>query len=259
MPDHQPLITFITVVYNGVKELDSTVQSILSQTEKRFEYFIIDGGSTDGTLDLIKKYESQLSGWISEPDHGLYDAMNKGMKMGTGKYLCFMNAGDLVYDKDTLQKIFMSVETKDEGRGAKIPDVIYGETEIIDEAGKSLGKRRLQAPRKLTWKSLQWGMVVCHQSFLVKRERCLPYDLQYRFSADVDWMIRVLRQSEYIHNSGMTLSRFKAGGMTYKNIRHGLKERYRIMVKNYGAVTTLFNHGILGINLLFYYLRHRRI
>ena len=252
MPSDQPLVTFITVVYQGAADIESTILSILGQTDKRFEYFIIDGGSTDGTLDLIKKYESQLSGWISEPDKGLYDAMNKGMKLGSGKYLWFMNAGDLVYTNDTLERIFASANSS-------VPDVIYGETEIIDEAGRSLGKRRLQAPTKLSWKSLQWGMVVCHQSFLVKREKCLPYDSEYRFAADVDWMIRVLRSSETIYNSGMNLSKFKSGGLTYKNIRHGLKERFRIMVKNYGLFNTVFNHLVLGIRLIFYYLRHRRI
>lgn len=275
MSTNQPLVTFITVVYNGVSELESTIRSILSQTEKRFEYFIIDGGSTDGTLDIIKKYEQQITGWTSEPDKGLYDAMNKGIKLGTGKYMWFMNAGDLVYSNDMLAKIFSAESVLEEQQKTKnkkpetsnqeqsfvelTADVIYGETEIIDEKGNSLGKRRLQAPDKLNWRSLQWGMVVCHQSFLVKREKCQTYDLHYRFAADVDWMVRVLRNSQSIRNSNMTISKFKSGGLTYKNIRHGLKERFRIMIKNYGLFTTLLNHFILGIKLFFYYLRHRRI
>src|ERR1043165_4728915 len=105
MKEISPLVTFITVVYNGVTELEPTIQSILRQTDRRFEYFIVDGGSTDGTLDLIKKYESQLTGWMSERDKGLYDAMNKGMHLGSGKYLWFMNAGDEVNEATTLQKI----------------------------------------------------------------------------------------------------------------------------------------------------------
>jgi len=252
MERQNSLVTYITVVYNGVSELEATIKSILSQTEKRFEYFIIDGGSTDGTIDLIKKYESQLTGWQSEPDRGLYDAMNKGMKLGTGNYLWFMNAGDLVYSDETLQKIFSAIKED-------TPDVIYGETEIINEKGISLGQRRLRAPEKLTWRSLQWGMVVCHQSFIVRREKCEPYNLHYRFAADVDWMIRVLKKSDNIYNAGITLCKFKSGGLTYKNIRHGLKERFRIMIKNYGFTRTLFNHAVLGTKLFFYYLRHRRI
>jgi glycosyltransferase involved in cell wall biosynthesis len=256
-----PLVTFITVVYNGVSELEATIKSILSQTEKRFEYFIIDGASTDGTIELIKKYESQITGWISEPDNGLYDAMNKGIKLGSGEYLWFMNAGDLVYDNNTLKKIFTQLE-KTIGNtqlAMEIPDVVYGETEIIDEEGKSLGQRRLKAPEKLNWKSLQRGMVVCHQSFIVKREKCEAYNLHYRFAADVDWMIRVLKKSKNIYNSKMRLCKFKSGGLTYKNIRNGLKERFRIMVNHYGLIKTLFNHLVLGTNLFFYYLRHRRI
>jgi hypothetical protein len=180
--------------------------------------------------------------------------MNKGMTLGTGKYLWFMNAGDLIYDAQTLEKIFTSVDLSQIN-----PDVLYGETEIINESGLSLGQRRLKAPDTLTWKSLQLGMVVCHQSFIVKREMCETYDLHYRFAADIDWMIRVLRKSKNIHNTNLTLCKFKSGGMTYRNIRHGLKERFRIMVKNYGITSTLFNHVVLGTNLFFYYLRHRRI
>ncbi|MCX6291996.1 MAG: glycosyltransferase family 2 protein [Bacteroidetes bacterium] len=258
--ENKPLVTFITVVYNGASELESTILSILSQTEKRYEYFIIDGGSTDGTVDLIKKYESKLTGWISEKDHGLYDAMNKGMLMGTGQYLWFMNAGDVVYSESTLEKIFASLDRLQTADHGRLPaDIIYGETEIINEAGSSVGLRRLQTPEKLNWKSLQWGMVVCHQSFLVKREKCLPYSRQYRFADDIDWMIRVLRNSETIHNSRLILSKFKAGGLSKQNIREGLKERFRIMTRNYGFFNTAFNHLVLGTKLFFYFLRHGRI
>jgi len=252
-------VTFITVVYNGVNELEPTIQSILSQTHQQFEYFIIDGGSTDGTVDLIKKYEAQITGWISEKDSGLYDAMNKGMKMGKGDYLWFMNAGDEVHSGDTLQKIVNHVNGQQSLVDFPLPDVIYGETEIINEKGNSVGLRRLKAPPHLTWKSLQWGMVVCHQSFLVKREKCSAYSLQYRFADDIDWMIRVLRSSHYILNSNLILSRFKAGGLSNKNIRKGLSERFRIMVHYYGFFRTCFSHLILGTRLFFYVLRHGRI
>lgn len=256
MEENKPLVTFITVVYNGVAELPSTIKSIFDQTDKQFEYFIIDGGSTDGTVELIRKYEAQLAGWISEKDNGLYDAMNKGMKMARGKYLWFMNAGDQLYSPDTLEKIFSSLK----GTNTEIlPDVIYGETDIMNEEEKSLGLRRLKAPEKLTWKSLQWGMVVCHQSFLVKKEKCLSYDLHYKFAADIDWMIRVLKSSDTIFNTRLILSRFKTGGLSYRNIRHSLKERFRIMMNYYGPLRTIFNHGILGTKLAFYYLRNRRI
>jgi len=258
MEQHTPLVTFITVVYNGVQELESTIQSILSQTDKRFEYFIVDGGSTDGTVNLIRKYESQLTGWISEKDNGLYDAMNKGMKFGTGKYLWFMNAGDLLYSNDILEKIFSSLAgAKTDGN--YFPDVIYGETEIIDQTGKSLGLRRLKAPESLSWKSLQWGMVVCHQSFLVSREKCLPYSLQYKFADDIDWMIRVLKNSTTVFNRYLVLSKFKTGGLSHRNIRHGLKERFRIMTHQYGFLTTFRNHFVLGTKLFWYVLRHGRI
>ncbi len=258
MESNTPLVTFITVVYNGVTELEQTIKSILAQTDKRFEYYIIDGGSTDGTLELIAKYKSQIAGFISEKDNGLYDAMNKGMKMGNGQYLWFMNAGDQVYSNQTLEKIFSS-EANVPRPSSLVPDIIYGETEILDKDGNSLGDRRLKAPKKLTWRSLQWGMVVCHQSFLVTREKCFQYNLEYTFAADIDWMIRILMQSTQVRNAELILCKFKSGGVSQKNIRHSLKERFGIMVHYYGFFTTLFNHVILGTKFFFYYLRHRRI
>ena len=266
---NESLVTFITVVFNGVTELELTINSILAQTEKRFEYYIIDGGSTDGTLALIEKYKPQITGFISEKDHGLYDAMNKGMKLGIGKYFWFMNAGDQLFSNDVLEKIFSSLNVTHDERSGNVPrpsslaplypDVIYGETEVLDQHGNHLGDRRLKAPKKLKWRSLQWGMVVCHQSFLVKREKCLPYNLKYTFASDIDWMIRILMRSKTIHNTHLILSKFKSGGVSQKNIRHSLKERFGIMVHYYGFLHTIHNHVILGTKFFFYYLRHRRI
>jgi len=246
----QPTVTFITVVYNGEKELESTIQSIINQTYPNIEYVVIDGGSKDGTVDVIKKYRDKISYFISESDKGLYDAMNKGIKASTGDYLWFMNAGDLVYSNDILEKIFINQNST--------PDVIYGETEMIDNNGKSIGMRRLKAPETLTWKSLQWGMVVCHQSFIVKREKCIPYDLHFRIASDINWMIKVLKQSEHIFNTHLILAKFKTSGLSYNNIPTSLKERFRIMIKNYGLVKTVFNHAIIAVKFFWYVLRHGR-
>ncbi len=115
----QPSISIVTVVYNGVDLLEGTILSVIQQSYPNIEYLVIDGASTDGTLDIIQKFESKISTWISEPDKGLYDAMNKGIKMATGDFICFMNCGDKLYADDTLSKAVqnMPVET----------DVIYGE------------------------------------------------------------------------------------------------------------------------------------
>ena len=246
----QPTVTFITVVFNGEKELEPTIQSIINQTYPYIEYVVIDGGSKDGTLDIINKYRHKISYFISEPDKGLYDAMNKGIKAASGDYIWFMNAGDLVYSNDTLEKIFAAKHS--------LPDVIYGETEMIDKSGTSIGMRRLKAPETLTWKSLQWGMVVCHQSFIVKREKCVLYDLQFRIASDINWMIEVLKKSENIYNSHLILAKFRTSGLSYNNIPTSLKERFRIMKKNYGFTHTVFNHTIIGAKFFWYVLQHGR-
>jgi glycosyltransferase involved in cell wall biosynthesis len=246
----QPTVTFITVVFNGEKELEPTILSIINQTYPHIEYVVIDGGSTDSTLDIIKKYRDKISYFISELDKGLYDAMNKGIKAATGDYFWFMNAGDLVYSSDTLEKIFAN-------RNA-FPDVIYGETEMIDKNGNSIGMRRLKAPETLSWKSLQWGMVVCHQSFIVKKDKCIPYDLHFRIASDINWMIEVLKRSEHIYNTHLILAKFRTSGLSYNNIPTSLKERFRIMKRNYGFTRTVFNHIIIGAKFFWYVLRHGR-
>lgn len=104
--DNNPLISVITVAYNAKNDLEKTIQSVLNQTYSNIEFVIVDGGSTDGSVEIIKKYEERIDKWISEPDKGIYDAMNKGIKLATGEWLNFMNAGDVFYDEDVLLNIF---------------------------------------------------------------------------------------------------------------------------------------------------------
>jgi glycosyltransferase involved in cell wall biosynthesis len=248
---NRPLVSIITVVFNSEKLIENTILSIIGQSYKNIEYIIVDGGSTDHTLEIIKKYTSHISKWISEKDKGLYDAMNKGLGMASGEYVWFINSGDKIKSTDTLEKIF--------NKTAFSPDIIYGETQIIDNEGNVLGMRRHAAPENLDWKMLSKGMLVCHQSVIVKKEKAGHYQLNYKHSSDYDWLIRVLKNSTQIVNSGLILSQFLEGGQTSKNLLPGLKERFRIMCRNYGTLTTIINHFILAGRLLFYYLKNRRI
>ena len=160
----QPKFSIITITYNAEQWLERTILSVLSQSYTNVEYIVIDGASTDRTVELIKQYEAGISYWVSEPDQGLYDAMNKGLRKATGDYVWFLNAGDTLYTADTLQSVVASLK-----KSVSLPDVLYGETQIVDAQGRSLGMRRLKAPRKLTWNRFRMVMLVCHQSFLVKR------------------------------------------------------------------------------------------
>jgi glycosyltransferase involved in cell wall biosynthesis len=247
---HSPLISIITVVFNGENAIGRTIESIVGQSYKGIEYIIIDGNSNDLTLEVIRQYEG-VSMLISEPDTGLYDAMNKGLKTATGDYVWFLNSGDQLYSHDTVEKIVGGLEGE--------PDIIYGGTMIIDENQLEIGDRRLKPPENLTWKSFRQGMVVCHQSLIVKRALAPEYNLSYRLSADIDWAIRASKKASLIHNTNLILSKFLEGGMTEHNIRAGLKERFRIMTRFYGFIPTVLRHFLFGIRLSNYYLKHRRI
>ena len=247
MNNPHPKFSIITVTYNAGKVLEDTIQSVVFQTYRNVEYIIVDGGSTDNTLDVVHKYQERICKVISEPDKGLYDAMNKGIRMATGDYLCFLNAGDELHENETLQKIVFTL------KGKELPDVIYGETAIVDEEGHFLHMRRLSTPEHLHWKSFKEGMLVCHQAFLTRRELALanPYDLRYRFSADFDWCIRIMKQSKYLHNTHLTLIDYLNEGMTTQNHKASLKERFRIMTKHYGWISTILHHGWFVIRLFY--------
>ena len=237
-PYPHPKFSIITVTYNAGKVLEDTIQSVISQTYRNVEYIIVDGKSKDNTLEIVDKYRNHISKVVSEPDKGLYDAMNKGILLATGDYLCFLNAGDELHDNQTLQQIVHTL------KGTALPDVIYGETAIVDKEGRFLHMRRLSAPEKLHWKSFKQGMLVCHQAFFARRELAVKhlYDLKYRFSADFDWCIRIMKEAKCLHNTRLTLIDYLNEGMTTQNHKASLKERFRIMAKHYGLLSTLLHH-----------------
>lgn len=239
-----PKFSIITVTYNAGAVLEDTIQSVITQTYRNVEYIIVDGGSKDHTLDIINRYREHIHTLVSEPDKGLYDAMNKGIRLATGDYLCFLNAGDELHEDDTLQLMVHSIT------GTELPDVLYGETAIVDEEGHFLRMRRLSAPENLNWKSFKDGMLVCHQAFFPRRELAEPYDLRYRFSADFDWCIRIMKKSHTLLNTHLTLIDYLNEGMTTRNHRASLHERFRIMCRHYGYLSTLARHAWFALRLL---------
>lgn len=241
-----PLFSIITVTYNAAEWLERTVLSVLRQSYPQIEYLIIDGGSTDGTVEIIQQYQDGLAYWISEPDGGLYDAMNKGLRQATGDYVWFINAGDTLHTANTLQEIVGSLK-----KNVSLPDVIYGDAQIVDAQGRSLGLRRLRPPRQLSWKSFRMGMLVCHQSFIARREIAPMYDETYRLVADFDWCIQCLKRAKKIKNSRMILSDFLEAGLSAVQRKASLKERYQVMRKYYGPVVTFVLHGWFAVRFYF--------
>lgn len=240
-----PLFSIITVTYHAESVLEETILSVVSQTYHNIEYIIVDGASKDRTLSIVNKYRDRIQAVVSEPDKGLYDAMNKGLKMAKGEYVCFLNAGDTFHEDDTLQLIVHQLK-----KSNVLPDVIYGETALVDAQRHFVRMRRLQTPDTLNWKSFRQGMLVCHQAFIAKRALAETYDLNYRFSADFDWCIRVMKKASLLHNTRLTLIDYLDEGMTTKNRKASLKERFRIMAKHYGYISTVLHHIWFVLRLL---------
>ncbi len=229
------LFSIITVTYNAGKVLSATLESVKEQSCGDFEYLVIDGASTDDTLSLVEQWAIPGTMVWSEPDKGLYDAMNKAIDRAKGQYLIFLNAGDAFASHDTLERIAM--------KSQNLPDVIYGQTQLVDATGKVVGMRHLTAPPQLTWQSFKDGMLVCHQAFVARRELCPHYDMDYRFSADYDWCIKVLKNSDRCAYVGdEPIISYLSEGLTTENHKKSLRERYRIMCHYYGTVPTLLRH-----------------
>lgn len=249
-----PVISIITITYNAARVLEPTIQSVISQTCTNYEYIIIDGGSIDGTVDIIRKYASHIRYWVSEPDKGLYDAMNKGLQAARGEYVWFMNAGDEIYDKETLFHLYNSTERE--------ADIYYGDALFFTQSGHITGLRSVVTPHKLpgqlNWKSLQYGMVVCHQSFIVRKAIAPPYDLSYPYCADVDWEIKCLKRATKVVHTGLVLSRYLTGGFSKKNLYKTLLDRFAVLQNHYGTLTTLRSHFWITLRGALFVLKRKQ-
>lgn len=246
--------SIITITYNAEKVLKRTTDSVKSQLYTDIEHIIVDGSSTDNTLEIARTYFNESNKnrnghtirIMSEPDNGIYDAMNKGLKQATGQYVCFLNAGDYYPNAHTIQDIAAVISEKTDNM---LPAVIYGDTDIVDNNGKFISHRRLTPPDNLTWRSFKHGMLVCHQAFYARNDiaQSTPYNLTYHYSADVDWCIRIMKKAEKeclsLINVKKTIVNYTQEGETTRHHKASLKERFKIMAKQYGLITTLTMHA----------------
>lgn len=240
-------ISIITIVYNNVRDIGYTLSSVARQTYPYIEYIVVDGASTDGTLEVVQKYASRVNVLISEKDEGIYDAMNKGLARATGEYVLFLNSGDELYEDATVQKVVKK------GRGA---DIIYGETKLIDEHRRVIGDRRHKAPKRFDWRSFRYGMNICHQAIYVRRAIAPAYDTRYQLSADIDWVINAAKKAKSAVHIGEYVAKYLVGGMSQQRHRQSLIERYQIFKKHYGTLPNLFNHFVIAIRLILYRMRY---
>ena len=244
-----PKLSVITIVYNNAIAIERTMLSVLNQTYSNIEYILIDGASTDGTKEIIQIYGERLAQFISEKDKGIYDAMNKGLALATGDYVLFMNSGDEIYAPETVAEVFAS---------APSGDIYYGETEMFDENWNSLGQRRHRAPEHFDWHSFKFGMNVSHQAIYIKRSLTEPFNLKYKYSSDIDWILKAAKKSSNIVNTHLYVAKYLVGGISKKKHLASLKERFKILSHYYGFIPNLINHLFIGLNLAQYYLRHRK-
>ncbi len=229
-----PKISFITVVRNNAEGLRKTLRNLSEISYPNKELVVIDGLSTDGTVEVVAEFAHSISYFVSEADRGIYDAMNKGLDAATGVFVWFVNAADTVSGVAELKRLFTTDNL--------LPDIIYGDTAIESESGERLGLRRKPLPEELTVRSLRNGMVVCHQSMLVRRTIAPKYSLEYRYSSDYNWLIECTKAAKSTARIDGVLSTFALGGATTKHHKDSLRERFGIMSKHYGIVTTLLRH-----------------
>ena len=165
-------ISVITVCYNSEKFIEATINSVISQDFSNIEYIIIDGNSSDNTINIIRQYENKIFKWISEPDKGIYDAMNKGAKLATGDWIIFMNSGDIFIHESVLSDIFYIYDFKN-------INIIYGN--IINDWGTYKEKRKAFPLEKMSYR-----MPFCHQAVFIRRDVFLHnlFDISFKYAAD---------------------------------------------------------------------------
>ena len=218
-----PKVSIITVVYNGEEFLEETILSVLNQSYENIEYVIIDGGSTDGTVDIIKKYEDKIDYWVSEPDKGIYDAMNKGLDNVTGKWINFMNAGDKFYNSKVLEEVFCE-------RYAINIGIIYGKTDI--------GNKVLKYKKNLDLKDMSQGMMICHQSTFYKSDKNIRYVLSYKICGDQEYTMQYLKKYKALYIDKI-IAIYLLGGISSMSTKIIIQEKKRI--------NELYNFGLWPI------------
>lgn len=215
-------ITLITVTYNAENLLEETIKSVLGQKlneNLEIEYWLIDGGSKDRTVEIIQKYAKHLAGWISEKDKGIYDAMNKGIERATGEWIGFMNAGDRFENEEVIQKMFGRLEADSE--------LIYGNYHI--EYQTFAKPKKVPAHLDDFWK----GMILNHQSIFVKTvlAKQFPFDTQYKLAGDFAQLYGFYRQGRKFQYVDMFVARFADGGESARRKVACIKEIQEIVSK----------------------------
>ena len=230
---YKPLITVITVVFNGNAYLEETILSVINQTYDNVEYIVIDGASTDGTNDIIRKYENAIDYWVSESDGGIYDAMNKALSVARGEWINFMNAGDKFASRDVVSKVF-EIELQD-------LVLIYGPTNLIGIDGVFL-KNLKPLPMSKMSLMLFDTRVACHQSVIYRRNKKFYYPSSLSLKGELDSYFRFLKEGR-IKRIDITISDYLLGGIGERNKEANSRELL-LVLKNHCPYFWLLNYPV---------------
>jgi len=235
---HNPLVTVITVVFNGEQLIEETILSVLNQSYEDVEYIVIDGGSNDGTLKILSKYNDKIYYWLSEPDRGIYDAMNKGIALARGEWINFMNCGDRFVSADVLN-FFLEKNYE--------ADIIFGDAIVQYPSFEATFKK---VPLASMWQRIPF----CHQASFTKATllKQWNFNLQYKLSSDFDFIYRAyLNHKKFLYiNKVICLFDFKTGA-TIKNALKSIYERRDAVLSQNFSVTKWFYFNFL---ILYFYL-----
>jgi glycosyltransferase involved in cell wall biosynthesis len=231
----KPCVTVITVVFNSAETLEETVRSVVNQTYDNVEYIIVDGGSTDGSLDIINKYENFIDYWVSEQDAGIYDAMNKGVVHASGEWALFMNSGDRFCCEATIASLIKKIIGN--------PDVVYGDVQILKNGrpAQIVPSRKMRTPLR--------SMPACHQSMMIKTKllKQYPYDTKISIAADFDNLCRILTTGGVTQQVPIVVSLISGGGVSDTN-RDMVYRQYQLISSRYFGVS---------ITASLFFIRHR--
>jgi glycosyltransferase involved in cell wall biosynthesis len=239
-----PKISIVTVVYNDRDALEKTLESVAAQDYSNIESIIIDGGSNDGTLEVIKKYHAIIAYWVSEPDNGIYEAMNKGMNMANGEYITFLNAGDCYTQADVITNLFTNNNHE---------DIVYGDIFVVNAFNDKPPRYQKARPFNKD-KLLKYGTaVVCHQAIFVKKSISPQYNLKYKYKAELNWYFDLVEANDNLsyEHINIPVVYYALGGYGYVNFVSNLLEWCQLIINRYGLwVFFKYNYPMIIIQKL---------
>lgn len=241
-----PVISVVTVVLNGRELIEKTIKSVLQQKYSHVQFVVIDGASTDGTLEIIDNYKHAVDIFISETDKGIYDAMNKGIRAATGDYLIFLNAGDVFASKNVLESVAKAVMLNE------FPDVLYGETNIYTKEG--VFKKKLNPLKFSRLNITLFGTrTVCHQSIFVKAHSIPPYDISYKLKGELCWYYDIFKKNQDLKAVLLPypIANYLLGGIGEVFFRDNIRERLRVVLMKEGIFGCVIATPFLLIQLAF--------